>query len=79
MPRIQVTAKPNAKQNHIEKIGAGHYRISIKAAPDEGKANQAIIEILHDFFNIPKSKIKLIRGHKSRVKVIDLDDEDVRV
>ena len=70
MTKIFVTAKPNAKREEVVKIDETHFRVSVKAPPDEGKANQAIVNVLHEFFGLPKSCFSIISGHKSKNKVI---------
>ena len=43
---LKITAKPNAKEDCIEKIDESHYRVSVKEPPVQGMANRAIIKIL---------------------------------
>jgi len=44
----------------------------VNAPPVEGKANQAVIAVLADFFAVPKTSIRLIAGVKSRRKVFQI-------
>lgn len=67
--KIFVTAKPASKQNRVEKIDETHFKIWVKAQPDEGRANKAVQETLADFLDVPKSRLELISGHKSKQKV----------
>lgn len=71
--KISVSVKPNAKQNKIEKSDTG-YLVWTQAPPTENKANNAVIELLAEYFNIPKSKINIVAGFKSRKKIIELKD-----
>ena len=68
--KLFVTVRPNAKVNHLEKIDDRHFRISVKAPPKDGKANQAVMEVLSDYFDIPKSRFSLVSGEASKTKVI---------
>jgi uncharacterized protein len=70
--RIFVTAKPGAKQACVERLDETHFKISVKAPPGEGRANAAVMEALAAFLKIPKSRMELIRGHKSKQKVIEI-------
>jgi hypothetical protein len=65
---IKVT--PNSKQPSIEKVSENSYNIRVNAPTKEGRANKALIEILSEHFNIPKSRISVIKGLASRNKVI---------
>ncbi len=71
---IKVKVKPNAKKNEIKKIDENHFEVKTTAVPEKGKANEKVIEILSDYLSIPKSKIKLIRGGKTREKIFEIED-----
>jgi hypothetical protein len=70
---IAIKIKPNAKQEKIEKINESEYLLWVRSPAQEGKANQAAIALLSDFLRIPKTRITIIRGHKSRNKIISID------
>jgi uncharacterized protein (TIGR00251 family) len=44
--------------------------VRVTAAPEDGKANVAVIKALARSLAIPKSTIRLIRGHSSRRKLV---------
>lgn len=69
--RIEVKLKPNAKTDAVEVINR-QYIISVKKPAIEGKANKALIELLSGYFDVPKSRIEIIKGHKSKNKVIEI-------
>jgi hypothetical protein len=70
--KIFVKVKIRAKKNKVEKIGENNFIVSIKELPIKGKANKAIIEFLAGYFNIKKSDIEIIRGHKLKEKIIEI-------
>jgi uncharacterized protein YggU (UPF0235/DUF167 family) len=70
--KIYVTAKPNARENKVEKHDDIHFTVSVQAAPVQGKANIAVIETLADYFDITKSRIVILRGQTSREKIIEI-------
>ena len=57
--KIAVTVKPNAKKAQVEELAEKQYRVAVRAAAQDGKANQALIEILADHFGVAKSAIKI--------------------
>jgi hypothetical protein len=69
--KIKIKAKPNSKEEKIEKISELEYIVSVKEPPVKGLANKAIIEALADYFNIPKYQIRIISGFTSRDKIIE--------
>ena len=50
-----------------------HYEVWVRGLPEKGQANEAVIEALSEHFDIPKSKISVMSGHKSKNKVIQID------
>jgi uncharacterized protein (TIGR00251 family) len=70
--KIRVTVKPRAKKSNVKKISEGEYAVSVTAPAREGKANEAVIELLADHFSVPKSSIRIIRGETARTKLIEL-------
>ena len=75
MKIIEAKVIPNARKNEVSPEGEG-FKVYVKAPAVEGKANKAVIEVLADFFKIKKSQVKIIRGEKSRRKVIEIREED---
>ena len=71
---ITVIVKPRSKQVFITQVDPTTYEIAIKSKPEKGKANKEIIEELAKFFKIKKSQITILKGHKSRQKIIQIED-----
>lgn len=42
--------------------------------PIEGKANEKVIKMLSDHFGTAKSKIHIVQGLRSKVKVIEIEE-----
>lgn len=68
--RLKVLVKFN--KDFIERRGE-QIVIGIKAKPEKGKANAAIIKKLAKFFCVPISKIKIVSGLKSKVKIVKIE------
>ncbi len=69
---LKIYLQPKASKNEI----VGPYRDGIKvkvtAPPMEGKANDALFRFLAKELGIPLSHIELLRGHRSREKVLKI-------
>ncbi len=70
---IKVKVKPNAKENSVTKV-EDTYVVSVTVPPIDGKANEKTIELLAHFFNLPKSKFKVLRGLSSRNKIVEIKE-----
>ena len=56
-------------------------RVAVTAAPEKGKANRAIIELLSRSLGVAKSSIELVSGETSpekRLLIVDAHEEEVR-
>ena len=70
--RLKVKARPAGKRNAILGEHAGALRVAVTAAPEKGKANDAIVELLADRLRLRKSEIRLDRGAASTTKTFHL-------
>lgn len=70
--RYHIKVKAKAKVDCVEKIDATHFKISVKAPPVDGKANEAVVRSLAYYFDVPFSQLKLVSGHTSKNKIIEI-------
>ncbi|MEK7603516.1 MAG: DUF167 domain-containing protein [Patescibacteria group bacterium] len=70
--RISVKAKPNSKEEKVEKFSDTEFVVSVKEPPVKGLANKAIIHVLAKHLNIPQSSIRIISGYTSRQKIVEI-------
>ena len=71
--KISVRVKPNSKQDSVEPARANTYIVRVKAKALEGKANEAVVTLLSEYFSVPKNNIVVVIGAKSRNKVIAIN------
>ena len=71
--KIWVTVKPQAKREEVKKTAEGQFLVLLHAPAQEGRANQALIQLLASYFSVPKSSVKVIRGQTSRKKLVEID------
>ncbi|HEX9503281.1 MAG TPA: DUF167 domain-containing protein [Patescibacteria group bacterium] len=70
---IKVHVRTHAHEDKIEEIGIDEYKLWTTAIPEKGEANEAVIDLLADFFDIPVSKIRIRSGNKSTHKLIEIE------
>lgn len=71
--KIFVTAKPSAKEERVEEIDPTHVVVAVKEPPVQGRANHAIVKALASHFGVPVSRVRIIAGHTSRRKVVEME------
>ena len=70
---IKVHVRTHAHDDKVEEVGIDEYKLWTTAIPEQGAANEAVIDLLSDFFDISASKIRIISGHKSTHKLIEIE------
>jgi uncharacterized protein YggU (UPF0235/DUF167 family) len=65
---LPVRAQPGARRDAILGEREGALRVSVTAAPDKGKANEAIVALLASTLHCRRSQITLLTGPTSRIK-----------
>jgi len=81
MVKLSVHVVPNAKIDKVVGEQGGAIKIKLRAPAVESKANAALINLLAERLKVPKLKIVLLRGHKSRDKLVRIDglsEEELR-
>jgi uncharacterized protein (TIGR00251 family) len=65
---LPVRAQPGARKNGVTGEHAGALKVAVTQAPEKGKANQALIEVLAVALQVSRSRIELLSGATSSQK-----------
>jgi uncharacterized protein (TIGR00251 family) len=66
---LPVRVQPRAAKDEVLGWRDGALRVRVTAAPEAGHANRAVIALLADAFDVPRSSIALVRGAATRDKL----------
>jgi hypothetical protein len=69
---IRVHVTPNAKEAGVVKVGEADFEVRVDEVAMGGRANKRLLEILSEHFGVPKSRISIVRGARSRDKVLEI-------
>ncbi len=70
---ITARVKPGSKKgNLVIRTDERDYLVYLRARAHDGEANNALVEVLADYFDVSKTSIKIKSGSTSRVKTIEL-------
>ena len=72
MPKISVKVKPNSQQQKIIEAEDGSLTVYLKSPPVDGKANQELIKLLANKYQVSKSQIMIKYGITSKTKLIQI-------
>jgi uncharacterized protein (TIGR00251 family) len=67
---LAIRAQPGARRNAVLGEQAGALKVAVTAPPEDGRANEAIVELLRDVFGWKRSQIELVSGYTNRNKVV---------
>jgi uncharacterized protein (TIGR00251 family) len=69
---LSVAVQPRASHNTLVGIHGQHVKVRLTAPPIEGKANQALIKQLSQWFKVPVSRISIAQGETSKRKIVHI-------
>lgn len=72
--KISVKVVTRSKSESIERLSDGTYLVRVSLPPSDGKANLGVVNLLARHFNVPKSSVRILVGHKSNKKIIYIND-----
>jgi hypothetical protein len=73
--RIGIRVTPRAARDEIAGWRGSELLVRVTAAPEAGKANVAVERTIADALGLPKSAVRVVRGHSARVKQVEVDAE----
>ena len=81
-PVLRVRAKPRASADAVTGTDArGALAVSVRAAPEAGKANEAVLKVLAAHLGVARGSLELVGGASSRDKrvlVSGMDASELR-
>ncbi|HPF31161.1 MAG TPA: DUF167 domain-containing protein [Candidatus Saccharibacteria bacterium] len=72
--KIHIHIKPNSKKGPKIEEKADELVVHVREVAMGGQANEALVKLLSNYYDVPKSKIKIIRGHTSRHKIVEIEN-----
>jgi len=69
---IKIRVKSNSDKQEIIRVSENEYKIALKEKPEDNKANLELLKMLRKHFNVEANHIKLIKGLKSRDKIVEV-------
>ena len=79
---ITVRVKPGSRKGPlVEPVAPGLERpeqltVFVRERAVDGKANEAVVAVLAEHFEVPRGRVDLVRGHTSRIKTFRVDDQE---
>lgn len=69
--------QPGAKRTNIAGLHGEALKIRLAAPPIEGRANEALLKFIAEFFGVPLRQVELKQGGQSRHKVVAITGSQI--
>jgi hypothetical protein len=69
--KIKVVTNASRQEVKREK---DYLKVYICSSPEKGKANKELMKILSNYLNVKKSSLSIIKGEKSKNKIIEIKE-----
>jgi uncharacterized protein YggU (UPF0235/DUF167 family) len=70
--RLRLRVAPGASAPGVVGRHGDAWKVRVAAAPERGRANEAVLELLADTLAVPRASLTLVSGGGSRNKIVEL-------
>ena len=70
--RLRLRVTPGARRSGIVGRYGEAWKVRVAAAPEDGRANAAVVSLLAETLDLPRESVSLVSGHGTRDKVVEL-------
>lgn len=70
--RFGVRVQPRASRAGVAGLHGDALKVRVHAAPVDGAANEAVVEVLAEALDVPRSAVRIVSGASSRTKLVEV-------
>ncbi|MDQ3992299.1 MAG: DUF167 domain-containing protein [Actinomycetota bacterium] len=70
--RLRLRVVPGAAKPGVVGRHGDAWKLRVREAPDRGRANDAVLDLLAGTLAVPRRDLRLVSGHGARDKVVEL-------
>ena len=70
--RVRVRVAPGATRAAVVGRHGEAWKVRVAAAPERGRANEAVLRLLAEALRVPRDAVTLVSGHTGRDKIVEL-------
>ena len=74
--RLRLRVSPGARSDAVVGRYGDGWKVRVTAAPEGGKANDAVLRLLAERLDLPRKNLTLVSGPSSRDKIVELEGID---
>jgi len=74
--RLRLKVSPGSARTELAGRHGDAWKVRVTAAPERGRANDAVVRFLAKRLGVPRSSVAVVSGHATREKVVELEGLD---
>jgi uncharacterized protein len=72
--RVRLRVSPGSRRPGIAGRYGDAWKVRVTAPAEDGRANEAVVALLAETLDLPRSSVSLVAGHGARDKLVELAD-----
>ena len=73
---LKIKVVPCSSRDEIVGWLGDALKVKVRAKPEAGKANKAVVNLLSGYFEVPRNQIEITAGTSNPQKVVDIEGWD---
>jgi uncharacterized protein YggU (UPF0235/DUF167 family) len=74
--RVRLRVSPGARRSELAGRHGEGWKLRVAAAPEGGRANEAVLDLLAAELELPRRSLSIVSGHSAPEKVVLLEGID---
>jgi uncharacterized protein (TIGR00251 family) len=74
--RLRFRVSPGAHRNELVGRHGDGWKVRVAAAPEGGKANEAVLDLLSERLGLPRRSLSIVSGQTAREKIVLMEGID---
>jgi hypothetical protein len=72
--KLALRVQPGAKRNALlARLASGEWKVAVAAPPLEGRANEAVVELVSELLGVKPRQVTVAKGTSSRSKLVEVE------
>ncbi len=67
---VDIQVKPRSSREAVGPVQADRLLVAVNAPPVDGKANEAVVRVLANTFDVARSAVTIVRGETGKKKTV---------
>jgi uncharacterized protein len=74
--RVRLRVSPGARRSELVGRHGDGWKVRVTAPPEDGRANDAVLDLLAEQLELPRRSLSIVSGHTAREKIVRMEGID---